>query len=157
MSAYKSPYGRRYAKLRLRTNLPSLGGYYTTLQIVTLLANMALCRIKTVEQLQHHSPGELVKLKGQRESTPRHPRWEDFPEDDKFELILRKRAQIPGRGFRRHGSCVQWYSKNEPPTNRSSPGTGSTLGPPLLQGNAGGRDIPCQVAPLQSLTRMAWT
>jgi len=43
---------------------PNLGGYYTTLQIVTLLANMALCRIKTVEQLQHHSPGELGKLMG---------------------------------------------------------------------------------------------
>jgi transposase len=42
----------------------SLGGYYTTLQIVTLLANMALCRIKTVEELQYHPPGELGKLLG---------------------------------------------------------------------------------------------
>ena len=35
----------------------SLGGYYTTVQVVTLLADMALCRIKTVEQLQYHPPG----------------------------------------------------------------------------------------------------
>jgi len=41
-----------------------LGGYYTTLQVITLLAWMALCRIKTVEQLQSHSPGELGKLLG---------------------------------------------------------------------------------------------
>jgi len=37
---------------------------YTTLQVVTLLAYMALCRIKTVEQLQYESPGELGKLMG---------------------------------------------------------------------------------------------
>lgn len=43
---------------------PSLGGYYTTLQVVTLLAYMALCRIKTVEQLQYETPGELGKLMG---------------------------------------------------------------------------------------------
>jgi len=41
-----------------------LGGYYTTLQVIILLAWMALCRIKTVEQLQYHSPGELGKLLG---------------------------------------------------------------------------------------------
>jgi len=41
-----------------------LGGYYTTLQVITLLAWMALCRIKTAEQLQYHSPGELGKLLG---------------------------------------------------------------------------------------------
>ena len=41
-----------------------LGGYYTTLQVIVLLAWMALCRIKTVEQLQYHSPGELGKLLG---------------------------------------------------------------------------------------------
>ncbi len=41
-----------------------LGGYYTTLQVMVLLAWMALCRIKTVEQLQYHSPGELGKLLG---------------------------------------------------------------------------------------------
>jgi hypothetical protein len=41
-----------------------LGGYYTTLQVMILLAWMALCRIKTVEQLQYHSPGELGKLLG---------------------------------------------------------------------------------------------
>jgi transposase len=44
--------------------LPALSGYYTTLQVVTLLATMALCRIKTVEQLQYESPGELGKLLG---------------------------------------------------------------------------------------------
>jgi hypothetical protein len=43
---------------------PTLGGYYTTLQVVTLLAMMALGRIKTVEQLQYVSPGELGKLLG---------------------------------------------------------------------------------------------
>jgi predicted nucleic acid-binding Zn-ribbon protein len=42
----------------------SLSGYYTTVQIVSLLASMALCRIKTVEQLQYHPPGELGKLLG---------------------------------------------------------------------------------------------
>jgi hypothetical protein len=42
----------------------SLSGYYTTLQVVILLAYMALCRIKTVEQLQYESPGELGKLLG---------------------------------------------------------------------------------------------
>jgi transposase len=42
----------------------SLGGYYTTVQVMTLLADMALCRIKTVEQLQYHPPGELGKLLG---------------------------------------------------------------------------------------------
>ncbi len=48
----------------LQKTLPSLGGYYTTLQVVTLLAYMALCRIKTVEQLQYEAPGELGKLMG---------------------------------------------------------------------------------------------
>ena len=43
---------------------PSLTGYYTTVQVVTLLAYMALCRIKTVERLQYESPGELGKLLG---------------------------------------------------------------------------------------------
>lgn len=48
----------------LETSFPKLHGYYTTLQVVTLLAYMALCRIKTVEQLQYESPGELGKLMG---------------------------------------------------------------------------------------------
>jgi len=43
---------------------PTLTGYYTTLQVLLLLAYMALGRIKTVEQLQYHSPGELGKLMG---------------------------------------------------------------------------------------------
>jgi prepilin-type processing-associated H-X9-DG protein len=38
--------------------------YYTTLQVLILVAYMALCRIKTVEQLQYHPPGELGKLQG---------------------------------------------------------------------------------------------
>lgn len=42
----------------------SLTGYYTTMQILILLAYMALSRIKTVEQLQYQSPGELGKLMG---------------------------------------------------------------------------------------------
>ena len=48
----------------LDQHFPSLSGYYTTVQIVSLLATMALCRIKTVEQLQYHPPGELGKLLG---------------------------------------------------------------------------------------------
>jgi hypothetical protein len=48
----------------LDTCFTSLGGYYTTLQVMTLLAYMALCRIKTVEQLQYQPPGELGKLLG---------------------------------------------------------------------------------------------
>lgn len=42
----------------------TLTGYYTTLQVLLLLAHMALCRIKTVEQLQYHAPGEIGKLMG---------------------------------------------------------------------------------------------
>jgi transposase len=48
----------------LQTVFPSLGGYYTTTQVVILLAYMALCRIQTVEQLQYESPGELGKVLG---------------------------------------------------------------------------------------------
>jgi transposase len=48
----------------LQKSFPSLGGYYTTLQVITLLAYMSLCRIKTVEQLQYEAPGELGKLMG---------------------------------------------------------------------------------------------
>jgi len=48
----------------LQKTFPSLSGYYTTLQVLTLLAYMALCRIKTVEQLQYAAPGELGKLMG---------------------------------------------------------------------------------------------
>ncbi len=46
------------------TCLKSLKGYYTTVQVLILLANMALTRIKTVERLQYESPGELGKLLG---------------------------------------------------------------------------------------------
>ncbi len=44
--------------------LARLHGYYSTLHVIILLAHMALCRIKTVEQLQYESPGELGKLLG---------------------------------------------------------------------------------------------
>jgi hypothetical protein len=44
--------------------LAQLHGYYSTLHVIILLAYMALCRIKTVEQLQYHPPGELGKLLG---------------------------------------------------------------------------------------------
>jgi len=44
--------------------LAKLRGYYSTLHVVILLAYMALCRIKVVEQLQYHPPGELGKLLG---------------------------------------------------------------------------------------------
>ena len=43
---------------------PTLDGYYTTVQVVSLLSFMALCRIKTIEQLQYVPPGELGKLLG---------------------------------------------------------------------------------------------
>lgn len=39
-------------------------GYYRCFHILILLAFMALCRIKTVEQLRGHPPGELGKLLG---------------------------------------------------------------------------------------------
>ncbi len=48
----------------LRTTFPALTGYYTTLHVILLLAYMALCRIRAVEQLQYESPGELGKLMG---------------------------------------------------------------------------------------------
>lgn len=44
--------------------LGKLSGYYRTLHILLLLAFMSLCRIKTVEQLRGHSPGEFGKLLG---------------------------------------------------------------------------------------------
>jgi hypothetical protein len=44
--------------------LARLRGYYSTLHVLVLLAHMALCRIKAVEQLQYQPPGELGKLLG---------------------------------------------------------------------------------------------
>ncbi len=44
--------------------LGKVKGYYTMFHILLLLAYMALCRIKTVEQVRGHSPGELGKLMG---------------------------------------------------------------------------------------------
>ena len=46
----------------LQTTFPTLTGYNTTLLVILLLADLALCRIRTVEQLQYASPGELGKL-----------------------------------------------------------------------------------------------
>jgi len=44
--------------------LAKLRGSDSTLHVIILLAYMALCRIKVVEQLQYHPPGELGKLLG---------------------------------------------------------------------------------------------
>ena len=44
--------------------LGKLKGYYRTAPILLLLAFMALCRVRTVEQLRGHSPGEFGKLLG---------------------------------------------------------------------------------------------
>jgi hypothetical protein len=48
----------------LHAGLAKLRGYYSTLHVIVLLAHMALCRIKAVEQLQYQPPGELGKLLG---------------------------------------------------------------------------------------------
>ncbi len=44
--------------------LGTLKGYYKLFHILLLLAFMALCRIKTVEQIRGHAPGEFGKLLG---------------------------------------------------------------------------------------------
>ena len=44
--------------------LAQVRGYYSTLHVIVLLAHMAMCRIKAVEQLQYQPPGELGKLMG---------------------------------------------------------------------------------------------
>ena len=44
--------------------LGKVKGYYTSAHILLLLAFMALCRIKTIEQLRGKAPGELGKLIG---------------------------------------------------------------------------------------------
>ena len=43
---------------------PEFKGYYTTVQVLILLAFMALCRIKTIEKLGKESPGEFGKILG---------------------------------------------------------------------------------------------
>ena len=48
----------------IHDGLAKLRGYYSTLHVIILLAYMALCRIKAVEQLQYQPPGELGKLLG---------------------------------------------------------------------------------------------
>ena len=45
-------------------HLGDINGYYTNFHILLLLAFMALCRIKTVEQLRGVAPGEFGKLLG---------------------------------------------------------------------------------------------
>lgn len=44
--------------------LGEVGGYYRTVHILLLLAFMSLCRIKTIEKLRGHAPGELGILLG---------------------------------------------------------------------------------------------
>lgn len=44
--------------------LGDVKGYYTTFHILLLLAFMGLCRIKTMEKMRGHAPGELGKLLG---------------------------------------------------------------------------------------------
>lgn len=44
--------------------LGKIKGYYSTVQVLLLLAFMALCRIKSVEKLKGHAPGEFGKLLG---------------------------------------------------------------------------------------------
>ena len=44
--------------------LGTVKGYYTTFHILLLLAFMALCRIKTMEKIRGHAPGEFGKLLG---------------------------------------------------------------------------------------------
>ena len=44
--------------------LGAVKGYYTTFHVLLLLAFMALCRIKTVEKVRGHAPGEFGKLLG---------------------------------------------------------------------------------------------
>jgi len=44
--------------------LGTVKGYYTTFHMLLLLAFMALCRIKTVEKIRGHAPGEFGKLLG---------------------------------------------------------------------------------------------
>lgn len=39
-------------------------GYYSIIHIITLIAFMALCRIKTVEELRYEAPGEMGKILG---------------------------------------------------------------------------------------------
>lgn len=44
--------------------LGAVKGYYTIFHLLLLLAFMALCRIKTVEKIRGHAPGEFGKLLG---------------------------------------------------------------------------------------------
>lgn len=44
--------------------LGRVNGYYTMIHVLLLLAFMALCRIKAVDQLKGHAPGEFGKILG---------------------------------------------------------------------------------------------
>ena len=44
--------------------LGKVNGYYTMIHVLLVLAFMALCRIKNVDQLKGHAPGEFGKLLG---------------------------------------------------------------------------------------------
>ena len=50
--SYKKYYSQRHC------------GYYDFDTVILTLAFMYLCRVKSVEQLKHHSPGEMGKLLG---------------------------------------------------------------------------------------------
>lgn len=99
---------------------PTLGGYYTTLQVVILLAYMALCRIKTVEQLQYESPGELGKLLGLDHAPEKwagllSKQWlEDDPVlagtlyvDGHVRLYHGKQTELPKRYVSRQRLCLR--------------------------------------------------
>jgi len=69
------PFHRRYYRFCRRAqpestiegiekHLNQLGGYYTSVHVLMLMGFMALCRIKTVEQLRAEAPGEFGKLLG---------------------------------------------------------------------------------------------
>lgn len=48
----------------LEKHLGRIQGYYTSTQVLLLLGFMALCRVKNIEQLRSHAPGEWGKLIG---------------------------------------------------------------------------------------------
>jgi transposase len=49
---------------KLEECFTEFNGYYSVVQVITLLGFMALCRIKTAEKLRWQPPGELGKLLG---------------------------------------------------------------------------------------------
>jgi len=53
-----------YALSDFQDKLGTVNGYYTATQVMMVLAFISLCRIKTIEQLQGYSSGELGNLIG---------------------------------------------------------------------------------------------